>query len=344
MISRSAFMERDDDGSRLRCRAMTSSNIWPDGKRFAFTVFDDTDRATKNNVGEVYALLQDLGMRTTKSVWPIRGHREPTIPGATCEDDDYRAWTLELAAKGFEIGYHNATFHGVERADTERALNRFVAIYGADPRAAANHADNDEGIYWGEMRLTGLNRYIYRLLQDARSRRGFYGHVDGDPRFWGDLCRDRIRYVRNFVFDDIDTLRACPQMPYHDPARPYVNLWFASAEGATVDTYVATISERNQDLLEERAGACIMYTHFAKGFQDGTRLDPRFVRLMIRLASKGGWYVPTSDLLDRLLTVRGPHVLSPAERVSLERKWLAQRIRARVRAALMRKDRLTTRR
>ncbi|MEQ9322961.1 MAG: hypothetical protein RIF41_27595, partial [Polyangiaceae bacterium] len=88
--------------------------LWPDGKRFAFTVFDDTDRATLDNVREVYALLADLGMRTTKSVWPIKGSNEPTIPGTTCEDDAYRAWTLELQRPGFEIGYHNATFHGVE--------------------------------------------------------------------------------------------------------------------------------------------------------------------------------------------------------------------------------------
>jgi hypothetical protein len=315
---------------------MTGPVSWPEGKRFAFTVFDDTDRATLSNVREVYALLEDLGMRTTKSVWPIRGEGRPTIPGATCEDDDYRAWTLELAEKGFEIGYHNATFHGVQRAGTQRALDRFAAIYGNNPRAAANHADNDEGIYWGAARLGGINRRLYQTMRGP-ALRDFYGHVEDDPRFWGDLCRDRIRYVRNFVFDEIDTLGACPQMPYYDPARPYVNLWFASAEGATVDSFVATISEANQDVLEERGGACIMYTHFAKGFQDGARLDPQFVRLMTRLAEKGGWFVPTSDLLDHLLDSRGHYVLSPRERAALERKWLTQRVRARLRDAIVRR-------
>ena len=44
--------------------------------------------------------------------------------------------------------------------------------------------------------------------------------VEGSPLFWGDKCRDHIKYVRNFVFDDINTLAACPHMPYHDRARP----------------------------------------------------------------------------------------------------------------------------
>lgn len=309
---------------------------WPDGKRFAFTVFDDTDRATADNVRGVYAMLKDLGMRTTKSVWPIRGPRKPTIPGDTCEDDAYREWTLELQRDGFEIGYHNATFHGVERQETQRALDRFAEIYGHAPVAAANHADNDDAIYWGAARLGGLNRLAYRAMNGFRNR-DFYGHVEGDRRFWGDLCRERIRYVRNFVYEDIDTLSVCPQMPYHDPSRPWVNLWFASAEGATCDAYCDTISEAAQDQLEERGGACIMYTHFAKGFEEDGAVEPRFRRLMERLAAKGGWFVPTSTLLDHLLAEKGRHIITPEERAELERTWLRQRITTRSRALIRKK-------
>lgn len=46
---------------------------WPDGKRFAFTIFDDTDHQTLENVPPVYDFLSDLGLRTTKSVWPLKG-------------------------------------------------------------------------------------------------------------------------------------------------------------------------------------------------------------------------------------------------------------------------------
>ncbi|MEM6791025.1 MAG: hypothetical protein AAF928_12765 [Myxococcota bacterium] len=310
-----------------------SAITWPEGKRFAFTVFDDTDRATATNVREVYALLHDLGMKTTKSVWPLRGDRTPSIPGATCEDDAYRAWTLDLQRQGFEIGYHNATFHGVDRGDTVRALDRFREIYGEDPVTAANHADNDDAIYWGAARVSGAHRFAYRALNGFRDR-SFFGHVEGDRRFWGDLCRQRIRYVRNFVFEDIDTSEACPMMPYHDPSRPWVNLWFASAEGATCDAFCDTISEAAQDHLAARGGVCIMYTHFAKGFEDNGKLDPTFRRLMERLARRDGWFAPTSKVLDHLLAHRGRHMLTAPERRELERRWLRQRITTRSRALI----------
>ena len=137
------------------------------------------------------------------------------------------------------------------------------------------------------------------------------------------------------MFDDIDTLAACPLMPYHDPSRPYVNLWYASSEGATVDSFVRTIAEASQDRLEAQGGACIMYTHFGKGFQDGNRIHPRFEQLMRRLADKGGWYVPTSDLLDHLLARRGRRVISAPQRRALERKWLLSRVESRLSAKVV---------
>ena len=37
---------------------MNKSLQWPDGKDFAFTVFDDTDYATLENVKEIYSFLR----------------------------------------------------------------------------------------------------------------------------------------------------------------------------------------------------------------------------------------------------------------------------------------------
>jgi hypothetical protein len=301
---------------------------WPDGKAFAFTVFDDTDRATLENVRLVYDFLTDCGLRTTKSVWPIAGLREPTIPGATCEDIRYREWTLGLQRRGFEIGFHNATYHGSTRAETQRGLDRFRAIYGHDPRCAANHAENEEAIYWGAARLSGVHRLVYR---GARLRNGgrFCGHELGSPLFWGDLCQERITYLRNFVYADINTANPCPWMPYQDPRRPYVNWWFASSEGATVRSFCDTVSERNQDRLEAEGGLCIMYTHFAKGFQEGGRLNSRFRELIARISRKNGWFVPVSMVLDHILTTRGPHTLTDAQRRVLERRWLLDQARVK---------------
>ena len=44
---------------------------FPNNKKFAFTILDDTDLSTVENVGPVYRLLAELDMRTTKSVWPL---------------------------------------------------------------------------------------------------------------------------------------------------------------------------------------------------------------------------------------------------------------------------------
>jgi hypothetical protein len=300
---------------------------WPDGKRFAFTIFDDTDCETLDNGPEVYRLLARLGFRTTKSVWPLRGAGTPLVGGSTCEDAGYLPWVQGLQREGFEIALHNATYATAAREVTHRGMDRFREMFGHDPFALANHTGCREAIYWGNRRLTGLNARLYDLLNSFKKREVYEGHVEQSPLFWGDLCRERVRYVRNFVFGDINTLAACPYMPYHDPARPYVNYWFASSEGPEVNSFVKTIGERNQDRLEAEGGACIMYTHFGKGFWDGGRLDPRFKSLMERLSRKNGWFVPVTTLLDHLLRVRGPHELTPRERSGLERKWLLHKIR-----------------
>lgn len=299
---------------------------WPDGKRFAFTVFDDTDLATRAGVAPIYAFLKDLGLRTTKSVWPIAGSGEPSLGGQTCEDDEYREWLLELQAAGFEIALHNATYHTSCRRETIRGIERFRQIFGHDPYSLANHTSNAEGIYWGEDRVSGLNLAAYTLLTRFRRSRHFRGHRPDDPLFWGDVCREKIKYVRNFVYREINTLSACPYMPYHDPRRPYVNYWFASSEGGSVDAFNKTICEANQDRLERERGASIMYTHFAKDFYDGRRLHSEFRRLLSRLAQKDGWFVPVNTLLDHILSERRTHELTPSQRAGMERKWLLHKL------------------
>jgi hypothetical protein len=298
---------------------------WPEGKRFAFTVFDDTDSATLQNVRGVYDFLTDLGLRTTKSAWPLAGSRPAPLSGETCADPAYRAWLCDLQRAGFEIGWHNATYHTSRREETARGLETFAAVFGRYPVSMANHAGNDENLYWGDARVSGLHRLVYGLATRFRNRGRFRGHLEGEL-FWGDLCRKHIRYARNFAFPELNTLKLCPEMPYHDPERPWVRYWYASCDGSDVRAYCRRIAERRQDTLEEEGGACIMYTHFAKGFQPGG-LDPEFRRLMERLATKAGWFVPVSTLLDHLLELHGPRSITRTERRRLERAWLRYKLR-----------------
>ena len=295
---------------------------WPDGKRFAFTVFDDTDRGTMDNLPPIYDLLARLGFRTTKSVWPVRGAGDAMIPGDTCEDPEYLDWVLDLQRQGFEIGFHNATFHTSLRDETAKAIDRFETLFGHDPLTFANHASNGEAMYWGRARVSGLRAIAYDAMRWLKRGPTFSGHIESSPLFWGDICRDRVRYVRNFVFNDINTLAQCPQMPYHDQERPFVNYWFASTNGGTAKEFCDAIESENQAKLEEEGGACIMYTHFGKGFVENGELDDRFRRLISELAERDGWFPTTVELLDYLHERNRGQDITHKERAELEYRWL----------------------
>ena len=166
------------------------------------------------------------------------------------------------------------------------------------------------------MSLKGVNRDIY------------YGDLRNTPYFWGDVCKERIKYVRNFVYPDINTLKMCPMMPYYDPQRPYVNFWFASTEAPDVASLNACLSDENQHRLENEGGACIIYTHFGKGFVRDGELNSEFKELIARLSERDGWFIPVSELLDYLLEKRkGNNTISRSERNILERMWIKHKLR-----------------
>ena len=62
---------------------------WPDNKNFAFTIFDDTDRANLKDNQLVYQFLKELNFKTTKSVWIAKGNKKHKDGGITCDDEMY---------------------------------------------------------------------------------------------------------------------------------------------------------------------------------------------------------------------------------------------------------------
>src|SRR6187399_29354 len=97
--------------------------LWPDGKQFAFTIFDDPDGQTEAQSRLVYGLLGDLGFRTTKGIWPIEGSTERNSAGDTLEQPSYREHCRQLQTAGFELGFHNAAPASVSRQETRAALD-----------------------------------------------------------------------------------------------------------------------------------------------------------------------------------------------------------------------------
>jgi len=301
---------------------------FPEGKRFAFSVFDDTDSSLVTNVAPVYRFLSELGFRTTKSVWPLATVPGGRIGGSTLQEPEYLEFVKALQQDGFEIALHNVQNHDAQRDRIKRGMEEFQRLIGAPPRVHANHSYNRDNIYWGAARLS---RITSKLWYDAatRFRRGhmFEGHDPASNYFWGDICRENITYVRNFVFEEINLERIHSTLPYHDPAKPFVNYWFSSCEGGNVRKFCDTLCARNQERLEAEGGVCIAYTHFAAGFYEHGNLNPAFVTLMRQLANRNGWFVPVSELLDYLRRHQANSVISRRELAVIERHWILHKLR-----------------
>lgn len=300
---------------------------YPGGKRFAFTIFDDTDVATVENVKPVYDLLASLGMRTTKTVWPFAWHGPSNFSSSeTLEDAHYVEWVRTLPAEGFEIASHGATMETSDRETTRRAHERLQELFGAYPRSYANHSWNRENLYWGADRIDipWLKALYARYLGIPRD---FYqGHDPRSSLWWGDLCQARHEYVRNLTFNTLDALEANPSMPYHDPSRPLVRYWFSATDAENCEEFVARFEGNAAERLERRGGVCIIATHLGKGFTQHGRVDARVEAILRDLAARDGWFVPVSELLDWLRDRHAPPA-RPEERTIPAREWRALQMR-----------------
>jgi hypothetical protein len=301
---------------------------WPNQHQFAFTVVDDTDCSTVDNVKPIYDLMADLGMRTTKTVWVSRGEGTPYRGGATCEEASYLEWILALQRTGFEIAVHNAAPCTSSREMTSRGLTRFRELFGPNEVLFCNHTRCRENIYWGDNRLSGWRRGFYNLATRGRRRNISRGHVEGDPLFWGDLCQQKVRYVRNFVFDELDALAVCPEQPYHDPTKPYVNFWFTSADGNDLNYFLRNFTIEKLKRLHDAGSLCIAYVHFAYGFVQDGKINAEFRKRMEFIASLNGWFAPASQVLDHLRQGAGigERAIAPERLRRLEKAWLFQKL------------------
>jgi hypothetical protein len=303
----------------------------PSGKRFAFTVLDDTDDATRENVQPVYALLQELGLRTTKTAWPLdcpEGSRN-FFAAETLQDKAYLRFVHELVDGGFELAFHGATMESSRRERTLEGLEFLRSEFGCYPRLYCNHGQNRENLYWGPRRFStpGL-RALSRVLMRSPGN-DFEGDTEGSQFFWGDVCRDVIQYVRNFTFDRLNVLDVDPGMPYHVASASYVRYWFSTAEAPDVEAFNRVLSRQRIDELEADGGVCIISTHFGKGFVKDGRLNSVTEGLLRYLAGKPGWFVPVSDVLDRLLVGGRGRNVTRREILRLEFRFVADRIKQR---------------
>lgn len=310
-----------------------SAAAYPDNKRFAFTIFDDTDGSTVANVKPVYDFLDEIGLKTTKSVWVYPP--EAGDPGDCLMDSGYLDFVSDIARRGFEIGLHNVGDGTFERKRIIEGFEIFRELLGRYPGIHTNHVSNPDNLYWGGQRFEWPVRMAYAAVAMLLKREPMLsGERPDSPCFWGDLSKKHIGYIRNLTFNDINTLKMDPRMPYCVKRKSdYSNHWFSSSDGHTVREFIDLISRKNLDRLEREGGACIVYTHLSSGFAnaDGS-LEPEFEARMRHLAGRPGWFVPVSPLLDHLKT-RNTTVADPgfAYRLGRESRWLADRIVKKIR-------------
>jgi len=305
---------------------------FPHGKRFAFTVIDDTDVATVSNVGPIYDLLEQLGMRTTKTVWPLRcpeGSRD-FGNSQTLEDPDYLAFNLDLQRRGFEIASHGATMESSNRERTILGLERMRSTFGKYPIVHANHANNRENLYWGSARIDNiLVRAIYRLF--LRGPDGFEGHVENSSYWWGDIANSHVRYVRNLTFDTLDVTRVNPTLPYIDVRRPLVRWWFSASDAENCSEFNHLVRLEEQARLEAYGGVAIVATHFGKGFVANGRVNDETAFLLESLSKRQGWFVPVGQLLDWLTANGSAGPIPRAEWRRMQWQWLRDLFRRAIR-------------
>jgi hypothetical protein len=308
---------------------------YPGGREFAFTIVDDTDHSTVQNVGPIYRLLADLGFRTTKTVW-VRSPRD-TFTGQSLEDPEYVEFARELIAGGFEIGLHNVGSGAFSRAEILEGLETYRRLLGEYPNLHVNHVSNPDNLYWSaERRFSPAVGNLYRILVRVAGlkRGGTRGEDPRSPHFWGDAAKKHIKYIRNLTFQSINTLQCDPRMPYRERSKEqFSNYWFSSSDGHGITEFVDLIHPTRVDRLARQRGACIVYTHFASGFCEGDRVHPEFENRLRYLAGLNGWFVPASTLLDFLLQRKAqePDTVSDAYILRTNARWLVERIGKRLR-------------
>jgi hypothetical protein len=299
---------------------------WPNDKCFAFTITDDTDGSVLDRIRPVYDLLLEHGILATKTVWPLSPRGSAVAGGDSLENASYAEWVRQLADAGVEIALHGAADESSPRERTLRAFERFREELGTFPSLHINHVGQADALYWHDDRFDRPQRWLYSVYRRSKGEGLSFGHVPSSPFFWGDICRDHIRYVRNFVWNDINTLSADPLMPYHDPTRSYVRYWFSGTRASDVRSFCRVISEANQDRLAGERGACILYAHLGITFYPFTA---EFVRLIKRLSTLGGWFVPASTMLDWIGQQRGfaDTSLRRREYSAMQWRWMAEQVR-----------------
>jgi hypothetical protein len=308
---------------------------WPPHPyRAGFTITDDTDASELGPVRAVYDTLAAHDVRVTRTVWAFPPEEPCGIPpmpaqmqrGVTLADADYLHYCESLAARGFEIALHGATAGNNRRSLIERAFARLDRHF---PPASTYicHGKNADNPYWQEKAVPrGPLRWASAGFARAYA---CSGEDPASPYFWGDLCRERVRYIRLYRTREPNVLAVNPSMPYFEPEKPFVRGWFSACKRS----FAHVTGHDILTSLERDWGLCVLYQYLFRWADAGTgAVRPEFAAGVRRLREHPRvWCDTASKLLDRLrlmhgvfVSARGPELWlvntnpEPVERLQVE--------------------------
>lgn len=277
-------------------------------KKFIFTIFDDTDDAFYESVKPIYDLLNDNGLKTTKSIWvyPVKDVEESK--GHSLKDDIYKQFIIDLKNNGFEIALHGVGSGGYKRREIKNGIEEFKNEIGYYPKIHVNHSYNLDNIYCGSKRFSFPFNYLVKKLYSKYDN--FLGDVLSSEYFWGDIHKNKILYSRNYEIDDINTFKKNNYMPYIDSKYDkYANYWFSSTFAPNPWIYKRLINKQSIDRLDKENGVCVLYTHLGYYFKNG-KIDSHFKQTIEYLGKKRNvLFLTVSETLDLLLKkTKGQHI------------------------------------
>ena len=303
--------------------------IWPNGKKAAFAIIDDTDDAKMPGISEVYDLLMKYQIPTTKTVWVYPVKDTQLFSGCSLTgDSDYLAFVRELIENGYEIGLHNVGSGEFRREEILSGLEEFNNLLGFYPKLHVNHSYNPDNIYGGDKRFSFPFNYLVKLLYPGYT--GFSGEVKSSEYFWGDAHKRHIEFSRSYELDDLNILRHC-HFPYRDKSyAEYCNLLYPSVFCPNQDMFNYRITEKNLQRLISQNGCSIVYTHFGYYTErDGIEQDFLNSLDLLKKYSSDIWFAPVGEILRYLEITNGVQQISRPHKMLLEAKSLLTRVKYR---------------
>jgi len=310
------------------------NKFWPNNRDFAFTIIDDTDNSNLENAPLVYDYLKQKKIFTTKSVWTKDGEnikKYNSVNGETLANEKYLNWVKNLEKNSFEICLHSSSWSRSTREEIIKSFEFFENYFGKSSTLIQHNDSRDcESIYWGKKRLVFPINLIFEIIMyitpGGLKSNIYQGEIESSPYFWGDICKEKVDFIRNLTFNEINLFNITKSVLHKRKGTKYVNHWFISSEAPNHDSFVNILSKENLDLLEKQNGLCIIYTHFGNKFVANGKLKESFKDVIDDLSKRNGWFVPANNIFKYLQEKHMVKTLSYFEELKLSYRWLLWKI------------------